>query len=106
MKTFKLKDYIKGWIIGNFEPSIIKTDVFEIGIKTYTSGDYEKSHFHKIATELTIICTGLVKMNNIEYVSGDIILIEPGDITDFACLKDSVTLVVKLPSVTDDKYLI
>lgn len=106
MKLFNLKNYVRGWIIGNFEPSIIKTPDYEVGIKIYKSGDSEAAHFHKLAKEITIICTGRVKMNKIEYVAGDIILIEESDITDFSCLEDSITVVVKSLSVKDDKYLV
>ena len=41
-----------------------------------------------------------------EYSEDDIIVIEPNQSTDFKCLTDVVTLVVKTPSVKDDKYVI
>ena len=45
-------------------------------------------------------------MNNEVYNEGDIITIEPGDITDFRATNDVSTTVIKFPCVTDDKYFV
>lgn len=106
MKKNNLNNFIKGWIIGRFEPSLFQTDDFEISIKRYKEGDCEQSHTHKIATEYTIIIDGQVKMNNILYQSNDIIIIEPNEYTDFKCLTDiAITCVVKIPCSKNDKYI-
>jgi hypothetical protein len=44
-------------------------------------------------------------MNGVEYQAGDIIVIEPGNATDFVVLEDTVTVVVKVPGAQNDKYL-
>ena len=106
MKVSKLDEFFKGWVVGNFEPSLFKTDDFEVSVKNYKKGDYEQSHYHKIATELTIITKGRVVMNNEVYNEGDIILIEPGDKTDFRATNDVSTTVIKFPCVKGDKYLV
>lgn len=106
MKTSKIDEMIKGWFIGNFEPSLLKTNDVEVALKKYKKGDYEKTHYHKIATEFTVIVSGSVKMNGIEYFEGDIIVIEPNEATDFEALEDdTVNLVVKIPGANNDKYL-
>ncbi|QYN43928.1 hypothetical protein GYM75_03275 [Gilliamella sp. ESL0441] len=106
MKIAKLNDMIKGWFIGNFEPSLCKTNDVEVAVKTYKKGDKEDKHYHKIATEYTVIISGRVKMNGTEYVSGDIIVMEPNEETDFESLEDgTVNVVVKLPGANNDKYL-
>lgn len=106
MKIAKLNDMIKGWFIGNFEPSLCKTNDVEVAVKTYKKGDIEDKHYHKIATEYTVVISGRVKMNGTEYVSGDIIVMEPNEETDFECLEDgTVNVVVKLPGANNDKYL-
>ena len=100
-----LNRFIKGWFIGDFDPSLHKTTAFEVAVKSYEKGDYEDRHHHKIATEYTIIIKGKVKMNSIVYSSGDIITIYPGESTDFRVLEETSTLVVKIPSAKNDKYL-
>lgn len=105
MKEFRLESMIKGWFVGDFEPVAFKTKACEVAVKHYKKGDSEQRHFHKIATELTLIVSGRVLMNDKEFKSGDIVLIEPGESTDFVVLEDTITAVVKLPSSKDDKFL-
>lgn len=106
MKISKLDDMFRGWFIGNFAPTVIKTTNCEVAIKKYKSGSYEEKHFHKIATEITVIIKGKVKMFGQIFEEGTIIEVEPGDITDFTALTDVETVVVKIPGANNDKYLI
>jgi hypothetical protein len=105
MKTAKLNEMTKGWFVGNFEPTLYKTETVEVSVKHYKAGTHESWHFHKIATEITVIVNGRVRMCKNEYVTGDIVIVEPGEGTDFEVLEDTVTTVVKLPGVSNDKYL-
>lgn len=94
----------KGWFVGNFEPSLYKTSDCEVAIKTYKKGDIENAHYHKIATEITVVVKGKVRMFDSEFVEGDIIIVEPGDVTSFEALEDAMNVVVKLPGANNDKY--
>ena len=106
MRIFKLKDMHLGWFIGNFTPTVLNNSNFEVGVKYYKKGDFEKAHFHKISTEYTVIVEGEVKMNNIIYKKGDIIVISPMESTDFIALTDATTTVIKIPSSINDKYIL
>jgi hypothetical protein len=105
MKIAKLDEMTKGWFVGNFKPTLYKTEAVEVAVKRYKAGSHEAWHHHKVATEITVIVTGRVKMCGIDFFAGDIIIIEPGKETDFEVIEDTVTTVVKLPGATDDKYL-
>ena len=106
MKIARIDEMTKGWFMGNFEPSLLKTNAVEVALKKYKKGDYEKAHYHKISTEFTVIVSGRVRMNGKEYIEGDIIVIEPNDSTDFEALEDNtVNVVVKIPGANNDKYL-
>jgi quercetin dioxygenase-like cupin family protein len=105
MKIAKLDEMIKGWFVGNFEPTLYQTNDVEVAVKTYKKGDAEDWHYHKIATEITVIIEGKVEMNNKIYSAGDIIVIEPGEGTDFKALTDAKNTVVKIPGANNDKYL-
>ena len=105
MKINKLSHMIRGWFVGKFEPTVYSTEACEVAIKTYTIGQFESKHHHKIATEITVIISGKVKMNDVEYGQGDIITVEPNESTDFLVLEDTITCCVKIPGATDDKYL-
>ena len=45
-------------------------------------------------------------MNGIEYCVGDIVVMEPGDVTDFQALEDAMNVVVKIPGANNDKYVV
>jgi hypothetical protein len=104
MEISQLENMIKGWFIGDFEPSLYKTNDVEVGVKYYKEGDYEPSHFHKIATEFTVILDGKVQMNGNIYESGSILKILPNESTDFKALTNVKTVVVKIPGASNDKY--
>jgi len=104
MKKFNLTDFKKGWFVGNFDPTLIKTNDVEIGVKEYKAGDSESFHHHRIATEITCIVKGEVEMCGKRYKEGDIIVIEPYQGTDFKAITDAKNIVVKYPGATNDKY--
>jgi len=43
-------------------------------------------------------------MNGRKFGPGDIIVIEPGEVTRFRVLTDAVTAVVKIPGAPNDKF--
>ena len=104
MKLFRLKSMVKGWFVGDFEPAVFQTKDFEVAVKHYKKGDSEEAHVHKIATEITVVVSGRVKMNGRVFCDNDIIVIEPKDSTEFFAIDDATTVCVKVPSVKGDKY--
>ena len=106
MKKFNIDDFIGGWFVGNFSPSIIRTKSFEAGVKKYSAGDVDAKHVHKIATEITYIAKGSVKFNDVVYSEGDIIILYPNDVNEFRSITDSILFVLKAPSVPGDKFVI
>ena len=107
MKKYNLQNnFIRGWVVGDFEKSIFPTKDFEFMVRYYKAGDKEPKHVHKIADEVTVIVSGKFKMNGEEVVAGDVIHLAPGDPTDFECLEDGANAVIKRPSVMGDKYLV
>lgn len=105
MREFKLADFIRGWLIGDFEPAVLKTKDFEFAVKFYKKGDKEEKHTHKVASELTVIVSGEFRMNDKIYQLGEVIWLEPNYMADFECLKAGATAVVKIPSIKGDKYI-
>jgi hypothetical protein len=106
MQTFKLDEMIKGWFVGDFSPSALQTQACEVAVKHYREGDHESAHFHKIATEITVIVSGEIQMLGRTWGAGDIVVLSPGEVTDFKALTDAVNVVVKLPGAPNDKYLV
>lgn len=104
MKTAKLTAMHRGWFVGDFSPTMLATTACEVAVQRYRAGEREARHVHMVATELTLIVSGRVRMNAREYGPDDIVTIEPGVPTDFEVLEDTVTVVVKVPCVIGDKY--
>jgi quercetin dioxygenase-like cupin family protein len=106
MKVSKLTDMHRGWFIGNFEPSVLKTPQFEVGVLVHLKDEKWPAHFHKLGTEYNVLLSGSMKVCGVELVPGDIFLIEPYEIADPVFYEDCTILCVKVPSDTSDKYLV
>jgi hypothetical protein len=96
---------IGGWFVGDFAPVVLRSAEVETAVKYYRQGDKEPSHHHRLAEEVTVVAAGRVRMCGREFIGGDIIHLAPGESTAFEALEDTITVVVKRPSVADDKYV-
>ena len=105
MRVARLADMLKGWFVGDFEPTLYRTDKVEVAVKKYKAGDREAWHYHKVATEISVVIGGSVRMNGHECAAGDVIVMDPGEGTDFEALEDTITAVVKIPGARDDKFV-
>jgi hypothetical protein len=106
MELYDLSKFNGGWFIGKFDPSICGTDYFEAALKTYKAGDVDKAHYHNIAVEYTLVVTGEVDMNGVKYFENDIIVVHPKEVVKFSSITDSKLMVIKMPSVKGDKYIV
>lgn len=106
MKLAKLDEMVKGWFVGGFKPAAYSTEACEVAVKRYAASDSEGLHRHLVATEITLILSGRVRMMGRECSAGDIVVLSPGEATDFEALTDCATVVVKIPGVLNDKYLL
>ena len=104
MRTGRLDAMTKGWFVGDFAPSLLRTAACEVAVKHYRAGEREELHHHRVASEVTAVVTGTVRMAGREFGPGDAVVLEPGEATAFEALTDAVSVVVKLPSVGGDKY--
>lgn len=104
MTRHRLADMKGGWFVGDFLPTALRTAAAEVAVKSYSRGATEARHVHRVAHELTLVLDGEVRMNGVVYGHGDIVVLAPGEPTDFEALTDVRTVVVKVPSVAGDKY--
>ncbi len=104
MEIRRIEDFTRGWIIGNFEPSLLKTDKFEVALLTHKAGEVWPKHYHKVATEYNVLVSGKMVIQGKELNSGDVFVFSPGDVADPIFLEDCSVLVVKVPSIIGDKY--
>ncbi len=106
MNVHKLDEMVRGWFVGPFEPTAHHTTGAEVCVKSYAAGEAEPRHVHKVATEVTAVIAGTVRMNGRECSAGEIVVLAPGEPTDFVAVTDATTVAVKTPAVAGDKYLL
>lgn len=105
MRHARLDAMTRGWFVGAFHPTALHSDACEVAVQHFKAGDREAEHFHKLATEVTLILSGRARMAGRECEAGDIIVLEPGEVSGFEALTDCVNVVVKVPGALGDKYL-
>jgi hypothetical protein len=105
LKKYQIKDFKNGWFVGDFEPTLFKTSDFEVCVKFFKQGETEVTHKQLVATELTVVITGHVRMSQHRVNAGEILCIEPGEYSDFEALSDCMVVGVKFPSIPHDKII-
>jgi len=104
VKKSNLDSMTRGWLIGNFEPSILKTDLFEIGYLKHHKGQIWPAHVHKEADEYNILVKGSMTINNESINQGEIFIIPKNMLTSAKFLEDCEIVCIKVPSLPKDKY--
>jgi hypothetical protein len=94
----------KCWLIGNFEPSVFKTDKLEFGIHQHKKNEPTIPHFHLLTTEINVIMDGAVKVGDSVLMNGGIFIYQPSEISQVEFLEDTTLLVIRDGSFKGDKY--
>ena len=106
MKIDRVVDFTRGWIIGDFEPSIFQTKDFEVGIHYHLKGLNPAPHIHREVTEYNVLLEGKLICNGEEMYEGEIFTIEKGEVADIDFLTNCKIVCIKVPSIPNDKELI
>lgn len=101
----KLSDFKRGWLIGDFTPSLIRTKDFEIGILTHKTGEKWPYHIHQFQDEFNYLITGHMSVNDLEYFSGDNFLLERCHLAVPLFFSDCKLICIKFPSIPADKKI-
>lgn len=112
MQLRNLKEFDRGWIIGEFFPRVEKADV-ELGIHRYKKGDKRKKHYHKEFKEVNVVVSGKCELifhhqNDMTLVGvpDTIFVIDPYEVTSFKALEDCTIVCFKTGSNPKDKFLV
>ncbi len=106
MQVFNIKDMIKGWFVGDFEPSAFRTNNFEVGLHAYKKNNETHDHYHKESTEINLILSGKMIINGQTLKAGDIFILEPYVVSESCFLEDTQLVVVRTKSLPSDKYMV
>lgn len=105
MKKYNLNDYTKGWVVGDFNPTLYRNEHVEVGLKRFNAGETEPSHKQIVATEITIVVSGNIRMNNSYFELNDVIVVEPNEFSDFEAITDCILACIKYPSLPSDRII-
>ena len=106
MKKFNFSKMKNGWFIGDFEPSVFRTKIFEIAYVEHVKGENRKKHYHNFATEIVLVIKGKMLINGILFSEGDILVTNPKEIVEPIFLEKTQILGIKTPSNTNDKIFL
>lgn len=106
MKISRIENFTNGWFIGNFEPSILRVEAFEVCLKTIRKGEKQGLARQKVATEVSLLIEGKALVNGHEFVEGDVWLLDSMESADFVALEDCKIIGVKSPSLPADKEVL
>ena len=98
--------YTRGWLIGDFIPSIEINKEAEIAYLQHEKLSKWDYHYHKESIEINILVKGSEEINGIIYRENDLFIIDKNII---ACpiFSDNCDIIcIKIPSVPKDKYII
>lgn len=104
MDIRKLTDFKGGWFVGDFKPSVYKTDQFEVCYKFHKKDEKWPTHYHKVATEITYLARGTMIIQGRILEAGNIFILHPGEVANPIFLTDCEVVIIKTPSIPGDKY--
>jgi quercetin dioxygenase-like cupin family protein len=101
----RMDEFVGGWFVGDFEPTVHKTKDFEVCYKVHEKGEQWDAHYHK-GTEINYLIRGKMIIGGQLLVEGDVFILEPYEISDPEFLEKCELIVVKVPSDPEDKYVV
>ena len=98
--------FVRGWFIGDFEPSIIRTKTWEVALLRHNKGEKWDFHYHAQADEVNVLLNGRMMLNGYEIRARNVFTIPKKQIACPLFLEDCLILCIKTPSVIGDKICI
>ena len=106
MEIRKLSEFVGGWFVGDFQPTLLRTADFEVAWKVHTRKEGVAPHLHRRVTEYNLLAHGSMTVNGVLLEERDLFVLHPGERVDVVIHTDEVHVVcVKVPSDPTDKEL-
>lgn len=106
MRRYRFEGMKGGWFVGDFEPTAYRTKEVEVCLKHHPRGEIWPAHYHAVATEINLLVRGQMRISESLFEKGDIFVLDPGEIVVPEFLSDCELVVVKVPSLPEDKYAV
>ena len=106
MRVKKLKNFKRGWVIGNFKPSIKKIKNLEICFAYHKKNEKTYPHYHTKSTEYNVILQGSLFASGKKLKKGDIFIYKKNEVSNVDFLKDTILAIIRMPSAPKDKVFL
>jgi len=106
MNNAKLSDFLGGWLVGAFSPSLFSRGDIEVGVKTLKVGFVDEAHYHKNSSEYNVLLKGTLLQDGVVIEEGSIFIFRPGEVSRVSAIADSLILVIRDGSGVRDKYIL
>ena len=103
MKVIPLSEFTRGWFIGDFEPSVLKTSKFEVGVFKHSKGEDWPTHYHLFHDEYNVLVTGKMSIYGTIIEPETVFVVPKKSVVKPVFLEDCVIVCVKTPSRPGDK---
>ena len=94
-----------GWFVGDFDQAAFRTKQVEVAYKKHSAGENWPEHYQKRAIEINLLVSGKMKLNGQEIRPGEIFVIDPLVKAKPRFYTDCAFVVVKIPSLPNDKVV-
>lgn len=102
----EFQDYVRGWIIGNFYPAVLRVNDYEVGILTHKKDEQWDYHYHQSMIEINLLVRGRMMINNKVLETGDVFTFVPNQLACPKFTSDCLVVCIKCPSVVGDKKIV
>ena len=106
MKIFDPSNMVRGYFIGDFEPTAYRTKAFEVSLMIHKQGEQWDAHYHTDSDEINYLMEGRMTINGELLEAPTIFVIEKEEVADPEFLTDCKLIVVKTPSAPGDKRIV
>jgi mannose-6-phosphate isomerase-like protein (cupin superfamily) len=101
-----LNRFTRGWLVGDFTPSLFRSQDYEVAIMHHKKNEATTPHRHNFSTEYNIIVQGFVVVNGKKLKAGDIFVYEKKEISNVEFESDTILCVIRTPSLPSDKEVL
>ncbi len=103
---FKLENFVNGWIIGDFEPSILKNTGVELAVMNKKKGIGKNDfHYHENCIEVNVLVKGKMIINDKIILENDVFVIHQNVPSIYEYLEDCTIVVFKNKPSNNDKVI-
>jgi len=106
MKVLNSEQFIGGWFVGDFTPSAYRTKDFEVCYKFHHKNEEWPKHLHTESIEINYLMHGSMVIQDQILTAPTVFIMDKLEVSDAEFLEDCEIIVVKVPSIPNDKRII